>query len=78
MGLRERGPKWVGAMRTFYEKALFVKVDMAAALWLTLLLCPSRYASIRCEYAIGGCGRRSRRVLTRRGLTHLFADPKVP
>jgi hypothetical protein len=32
----------------------------------------ARYASIRCEYAIGGCGRRSRI-----GLTHLFAGPKV-
>jgi len=31
----------------FYEKALFVKVDVATALWLTQLLCPSRYASIR-------------------------------
>jgi hypothetical protein len=31
----------------FYEKALFVKVDVATALWLTqLLLRPSRYASI--------------------------------
>ena len=26
----------------FYEKALFVKVDVATALWLTQLLCPSR------------------------------------
>jgi hypothetical protein len=31
----------------FYEKALFVKGDVATALWLTQLLCPSRYASIR-------------------------------
>jgi hypothetical protein len=31
----------------FYEKALFVKVDVATALWLTQPLCPSRYASIR-------------------------------
>ena len=31
----------------FYEKALFVKVDVATTLWLTPLLCPSRYASIR-------------------------------
>jgi hypothetical protein len=33
----------------FYEKALFVKVDVATALWWTqrLSLCPSRYASIR-------------------------------
>jgi hypothetical protein len=31
----------------FYEKALFVKVDVATALWLKQLLCPSRYASIR-------------------------------
>ena len=26
----------------FYEKALFVKVDVAAAVWLTLLLCALR------------------------------------
>jgi hypothetical protein len=26
----------------FYEKALFVKVDVAAALWLTQLLCALR------------------------------------
>ena len=31
----------------FYEKALFVKVDVATTVWLTQLLCPSRYASIR-------------------------------
>ena len=31
----------------FYEKALFVKVDVAAALRRTQLLCPSRHASIR-------------------------------
>jgi hypothetical protein len=33
----------------FYEKALFVKVDLATAVWWTqrLSLCPSRYASIR-------------------------------
>jgi hypothetical protein len=31
----------------FYEKARFVKVDVATALWLTQLLRPSRYASIR-------------------------------
>ena len=32
----------------FYEKALFVKADVAAALWLNATaLCPSRYASIR-------------------------------
>jgi len=33
----------------FYEKALFVKVDLATALWWKQLLsvCPSRYASIR-------------------------------
>jgi hypothetical protein len=33
----------------FYEKALFVKVDLATALWWMqrLSLCPSRYASIR-------------------------------
>jgi hypothetical protein len=33
--------------RHFYEKALFVKGDVAAAPGLTQLLCPSRYASIR-------------------------------
>jgi hypothetical protein len=43
----------------FYEKALFVKVDVAALVMVEPNgLCPSRYASIRCEYAIGGCGRR--------------------
>jgi hypothetical protein len=31
----------------FYEKALFVKGDVATAPGLTQLLCPSRYASIR-------------------------------
>jgi len=31
----------------FYEKALFVKVDLATVLWWTHPLCPSRYASIR-------------------------------
>jgi hypothetical protein len=33
----------------FYEKALFVKVDVAAAVWLTQLLSMpfARYASIR-------------------------------
>jgi hypothetical protein len=31
----------------FYEKALFVKGDVATAPGLTHLLCPSRYASIR-------------------------------
>src|SRR5215204_4736909 len=31
----------------FYEKALFVKVDVATAPGLRQLLCPSRYASIR-------------------------------
>ena len=35
----------------FYEKALFVKSDVAAALcdMNANCLCPSRYASIRCE-----------------------------
>ena len=35
----------------FYEKALFVKTDVAAALCGMNAngLCPSRYASIRCE-----------------------------
>ena len=44
----------------FYEKALFVKVDVAAAVrWPSATALPfARYASIRCEYAIGGCGRR--------------------
>jgi hypothetical protein len=35
------------ATANFYEKALFVKVDVATVLWLTQPLCPSRYASIR-------------------------------
>ena len=34
------------AVANFYEKALFVKVDVATALLLTQLLRPSRYASI--------------------------------
>jgi hypothetical protein len=34
-------------MRNFYEKALFVKGDVATAPGLRQLLCPSRYASIR-------------------------------
>jgi len=34
-------------MANFYEKALFVKVDLATVLWWTHPLCPSRYASIR-------------------------------
>jgi hypothetical protein len=34
-------------LANFYEKALFVKVDLATVLWWTLPLCPSRYASIR-------------------------------
>jgi hypothetical protein len=40
---------WLFLAANFYEKALFVKVDLATdRLWLTqLLLCPSRYASIR-------------------------------
>jgi hypothetical protein len=44
----------------FYEKALFVKPT-----WRLYLVAEricfrpiARYASIRCEYAIGGCGRR--------------------
>jgi hypothetical protein len=57
----------------FYEKALFVKGRRGGRCVVNATtLCPSRYASIRCEYAIGGCGRRSRR-----GLSHLFAGPKV-
>ncbi len=44
-------PSWTSdrGYANFYEKALFVKADVAAALWLTQLLslCPSRYASIR-------------------------------
>jgi hypothetical protein len=43
----------------FHEKALFVKADVAAPSRSSAATpCPSRYASIRCEYAIGGCGRR--------------------
>jgi hypothetical protein len=36
-------------LANFYEKALFVKGDVATALWWTqrVSLCPSRYASIR-------------------------------
>ena len=36
-----------GYANFFYEKALFVKVDVATAPGLRQLLCPSRYASIR-------------------------------
>jgi hypothetical protein len=36
------------AWANFYEKALFVKGRRGGpAVWLTQLLCPSRYASIR-------------------------------
>src|SRR5829696_5117087 len=35
------------ATANFYEKALFVKGDVATAPGLRQLLCPSRYASIR-------------------------------
>ena len=40
----------------FHEKASLVKADVAA----TMTACVSYpcHASIRCEYAIGGCGRR--------------------
>jgi hypothetical protein len=45
----------------FYEKALFVKPTWRP--WIVaecINFCPiARYASIRCEYAIGGCGLRS-------------------
>jgi hypothetical protein len=43
---RDGGGHRAGVLRNFYEKALFVKVDLATTLWLTPLLCPSRYASI--------------------------------
>jgi hypothetical protein len=58
-GYRRRSGRWChcvtifGAQRreiataNFYEKALFVKGDVATAPGLTQLLCPSRYASIR-------------------------------
>jgi hypothetical protein len=43
----------------FHERVHFVKADVAALVMVEPNgLCPSRYASIRCEYAIGGCGRR--------------------
>ncbi len=51
----------------FYEKALFVKVDVAAALWLTQLLCPSRYASMRTLSELtllGGSVHRMRSVFS--------------
>ena len=46
--LSERGMRDL-LQTDFYEKALFVKVDVATAPGLRQLLCPSRYASIRCE-----------------------------
>jgi hypothetical protein len=43
----------------FYEKALFVKPTWRPSMVAERKsFCLSRYASIRCEYAIGGCGRR--------------------
>jgi hypothetical protein len=42
----------------FHEKAHFVKPTWRLPRGRVQRLCPSRYASIRCEYAIGGCGRR--------------------
>jgi hypothetical protein len=48
----------------FYEKALFVKTDVAVALCgrvqQSCVLFARAIASIRCEYAIDGCGRRLR------------------
>jgi hypothetical protein len=43
---RRRTFRQLSVKANFYEKALFVKVDVATALWLRQLLCPSRYASI--------------------------------
>jgi hypothetical protein len=59
----------------FYEKALFVKPTSGGRCVVKrdYSLPFARYASFRCEYAIGGCRRRSQR-----GLSHLFAGPKVP
>jgi hypothetical protein len=47
-------------MRNFYEKALFVKADLAATVFECNGFRPSRYASIRCEYRLSSTLSRSR------------------